>query len=111
MWDISNVFKRFDGLSLTKTREFLNTYSPYKFNNDGHLVTSLIVIFSLLDYLTSSLFRSGKWKRKQVRKRHPFVNEYDLAKALGLILMIIDHRAYYSISTVFGEYLTWNQKD
>jgi len=45
-----------------------------------------------------------------VRKPHPFVNEYDLAKTLGLIMMIIDHRAYFSVSTVFGEVLTWNQK-
>jgi len=109
MWDVANVFKPFDSLSLTKTREFLNTYSPYKFNNNGHVVTSLIVILSALDHFISGLFRSEKWKPKQVRKRHPFVNEYDLAKALGLILMIIDHRAYYSVSTVFGEYLTWNQ--
>jgi len=96
--------------SFSDLRILVNTYSPYKFYNNSHLVTSIIIIVSLMEHCISTQFSRKKEKAKYVRETLPFVNEYDLAKCLGLMLMIIDHRSYFNVHTVFGETLTWNQK-
>jgi len=111
MWYTAHIFNRVDYISLSKVRKSLNEYSPYKFNNNSHLAASLVVVVAFLEHLISSLFCTKiKRKTEQPRKPLPLVSEYDLAKALGLIFMLVDHRAYFSIPTLFGEVLSINQR-
>jgi len=91
-------------------RQLLNSYSLYKFYDDSHLMTTFILIVSLMDHCISYLCCRNTKKSKRARDELPYLNEYDLAKCLGLILMLIDHRSYFGVRTVFGEILTWKQK-
>jgi len=90
-------------------RQQINVYSPYKFHNKSHLMTCTILIVSLLDHCFSYLFCRNTKKAKRARENLPYLNEYDLAKCLGLIFMLIDHRSYFGVRSVFGETMTWEQ--
>lgn len=97
-------------MSVMNLRQQVNIYSPYKFNSNSHLMTSTILLVSLLEHCFSWLCPRNREKVKQARDDLPYLNEYDLAKCLGLTLMLIDHRSYFGVGTVFGETLTWQQK-
>jgi len=90
-------------------RQEINVYSPYKFHDSSHLMTCTILIVSLLEHYFSWLYCRKTKKVKRARDNLPYLNEYDLAKCLGLILMLIDHRSYFGVQSVFGETLTSKQ--